>query len=149
MMLKIQTGKDNLILRKKSQPINLVDEEILELAKNMIETMKKNNGIGLSACQVGKDIRLFVLDNNYSRKCIFINPEIIKISKKTESAGEGCLSLPDMFIPVKRALSLKIKAIDENGKEFKMRAKDILARAIQHEFDHLNGILICDNDKQN
>jgi peptide deformylase len=111
--------------------------------------MNKNNGVGLSACQVGKDIRLFVINDNYSHKCVFINPEIIKLSKKTELIEEGCLSLPNIFIQVKRALSLKIKAIDENGKSFKIKAKDMLARAIQHEFDHLNGILICDNAKQN
>jgi len=146
MMLKIQTGADNQILRKKSQPINEINEEILSLAKDMQETMKKDNGIGLSACQVGKDIRLFVIDNNYSNKCVFINPEIIKLSKKTEMIEEGCLSLPDMFIPVKRALSLKIKATDENGKTFRIKAKDMLARAIQHEYDHLNGILICDKN---
>jgi peptide deformylase len=62
---------------------------------------------------------------------------------------EGCLSLPGMFVPVKRSLSLKIKAMNESGKEFKIKAKDILARAIQHEYDHLNGILICDNAKRN
>ncbi len=71
------------------------------------------------------------------------------MSKKTETAEEGCLSLPNLFIPVKRAKSLKIKAMDENGKQFKLKAKDLLARAIQHEMDHLDGILICDNAKQN
>ena len=154
MILKLQTGKDNPILRKKSEPIILarrggrkINEEILGLIKDMDETMIKNNGIGLSACQVRKDIRLFVIDKNYSDKCVFINPEIIKLSKKTELVDEGCLSLPELFIPIKRAKSLKIKAIDENGKKFKIKAKDMLARAIQHEMDHLNGILICDNGK--
>jgi len=147
MILKLQTGKDNQILRKKSQPITEINQEILDLIKDMKETMKKDNGVGLSACQIGKDIRLFVVDNNYTHKCVFINPEIIKLSKKTEMVEEGCLSLPGMFVPVKRSLSLKIKAMDENGKEFKIKAKDILARAIQHEYDHLNGILICDNAK--
>jgi len=156
MILEIETGEDNQILRKKSQPIKLarrqggkIDEEILKLIKDMDETMIKNNGIGLTACQIGKDIQLFVIDKNYSDKCVFINPEIIKFSKKTEIIEEGCLSLPDIFVPTKRAKSLKIKAIDENGKTFKLKAKDMLARAIQHEMDHLNGILICDNVKQN
>lgn len=144
MMLKIQTGKDNQALRKKSQPVKDINEEVLNLIKDMRETMKKDNGIGLSACQVGKNIQLFVIDDNYSNKSVFINPEIIKLSKKTEMVEEGCLSLPNMFISIKRAKSLKIKATDENGKEFKIKAKEILARAIQHETDHLNGILICD-----
>jgi len=148
-MLKLQTGKDNKILRTKSKPINKIDEEILNLIKDMQETMKKDNGIGLSACQIGKDVRLFVIDDNYSKNCVFINPEIIKLSKKTEIIEEGCLSLPNMFIPIKRAKSLKIKAINEKGKLFRLKAKNMLARVIQHEFDHLNGILICDNEQKN
>jgi peptide deformylase len=147
MILNLQTGKDNPILRKKSKLVIKIDGEILKLIKDMDETMIKNNGMGLAACQIGKDMRLFVIDKNYSDKCIFINPEIIKLSKKTETIEEGCLSLPELFIPTKRVKSLKIKAIDENGKKFKIKAKDMLARAIQHEMDHLNGILICDNDK--
>ena len=149
MILNLQTGKDNPVLRKKSEPIKKVDGEILDLIKNMKETMIKGNGAGLSACQVGKDIRLFVVNPDFSKNCVFINPEIIKLSKKTETGEEGCLSLPDSFVLVPRAKSLKIKALDENGKEFKLKAKDMLARVIQHENDHLNGILICDNANQN
>jgi methionyl-tRNA formyltransferase len=151
----LQTGKDNPVLRKKSKPVTFthrkggkIDEEILKLIKDMDETMIKNNGMGLAACQIGRDIQLFVIDKNYSDKCVFINPETIKFSKKTELIEEGCLSLPELFIPVKRAKSLKIKAIDENGKKFKIKAKDMLARAIQHEMDHINGILITDKNSQ-
>ena len=143
-MLKIETGQNNLILRKKSQPVEKLDGEVLELVKGMIETMNKNNGVGLSACQVGKNIRLFIINPELSKKCVFINPEIIKISKKTEIIEEGCLSLPDIFVKKERAKSLKIKALDENGKQFKFKAKDILARIIQHEMNHLDGILITD-----
>jgi len=144
-MLKIQTGQNNPILRKKSRSIEKIDEEIKLLAKNMTEIMIKNNGIGLSACQVGKNIRMFVILSELSPdKQVFINPEIIKLSKKTDVIEEGCLSLPNIFVPVRRAKSLKIKALDENNKEFKLKAKDLLARTIQHETDHLNGILITD-----
>lgn len=143
-MLKIETGQTNPILRKKSQPIGKIDEEILKLAQDMIETMEQNNGIGLSACQVGKNIKLFIIPREMSKHWVFINPEIIKISKKTETMKEGCLSLPGLFIPVERAESIKVKALDENSKEFKLKAKDFLARVIQHEIDHLNGILIVD-----
>ena len=153
MILKIQQGENNPILRKKSHPIELayrrgrkINGEILQLAKNMIETMIKVEGVGLAACQVGKNIRLFVINPNLSEKTIFINPEIIKMSKKTETLEEGCLSLPNVFIPTERAKSLKIKAIDERCKQFKLKAKDILARAIQHEMNHLNGILIIDKN---
>lgn len=149
--LKIQTGKNNPLLRKKSLEIKPacrrgreVNKDIQKLAKDMLETMIKKDGIGLSACQVGKNIRMFVVNPALSKKYIFINPEIIKISKKTEAMEEGCLSLPGIFVSVKRAKSLKIKALDENGKEFKLKAKDLLARVIQHETDHLNGILIID-----
>ena len=152
-ILKIETGQNNPILREKSQTIEpacrqggKIDERIQILAKEMIETMIKNNGIGLSACQVGKNIRMFVIAKELSKKWVFINPEIIKISKKTDIMEEGCLSLPGIFSRIKRPVSLKIKAIDENGKKFKLKAKNLLARAIQHEIDHLNGILIIDHE---
>jgi len=144
MILKVETNKNNPILRQKSIPVTKITEEILTLAKDMNETMTKSNGVGLSACQVGKNIRLFVIDQSQSKKCVFINPEIIKLSKKTEIIEEGCISLPNLFIQIPRALSLKVKATDEHGKQFKLKAKGLLARAIQHETDHLNGILICD-----
>ncbi len=149
MILKIQKGKNNPILRKKSQPIKKIDEKVLKLAKGMIETISKSkrNGIGLSACQVSKNIRMFVIIKELSKKQIFINPEIIKISKKTNIVEEGCLSMPNVYLPIKRAVSLKLKALDQKGKEFKLKTKDLLARIIQHEIDHLNGILITDKNE--
>lgn len=153
MILPIQKGENNNTLRIKSQPIELastaggkIDGEISNLIKNMIETMIGVEGVGLAACQIGKNIRLFVINPNLSEKTIFINPEIIKMSKKTEIVEEGCLSLPNVFILTKRALSVKIKAVDENNKQFKFKAKDLLARTIQHEMDHLDGILIVDKN---
>lgn len=147
--MKIETGQNNPILRKKSQPIKKITADILDLAKGMIEIMNKNDGIGLSACQVGKNIRMFVILSELSSdKKVFINPEIIKISKKTEILEEGCLSLPGITLLIKRAKSLKIKALDENNKQFKLKAKDLLARVIQHEIDHLNGILITDKNSK-
>lgn len=144
MILKIQQGANSPILKKESHPINKIDGEILNLIKDMQETMNEVDGVGLAACQIGKNIRLFVINPDLSKNCVFINPEIIKMSKKTETLEEGCLSLPNVFIPTKRAKSLKIKAIDEKNEQFKIKAKDILARAIQHEMDHLNGKLITD-----
>ncbi len=143
-MLKIQTGKNSPILHKKSLEIKKVNDDIRKLAKDILKTMNENNGVGLSACQIGKNIRLFVIPKELSKKYIFINPEIIKLSKKTNIMEEGCLSLPGIFIPIRRAKSIKIKALDENGKEFKLKTKGLLARVIQHENDHLDGILITD-----
>lgn len=149
--MKIETGENNPILRKKSQPIEpacrqgrKIDERILDLIKDMRKIMLKLDGVGLAACQIGKNIRLFVVNPDLSKKWVFINPEILKISKKTDIAEEGCLSLPGIFLPIKRARSLKIKALDENGKEFELKAKELLARVIQHETEHLDGILIVD-----
>lgn len=157
MILKIQIGQNNPILRKKSQPIKpaltwrgrKIDEEIKVLAKDMLKIMNKNNGIGLSACQIGKNIRLFVVPKELSKKYVFINPKIITISKKLDVMEEGCLSLPGLLLPIKRATSLKIKALDEDGKEFKLKAKGLLAQVTQHEMDHLNGILITDKYEKN
>jgi len=146
MILQIQKGENNPVLRKKSQPITEVDKDILNLIKDMTETMLKVDGVGLAANQIGENIRIFVINPKLSKKYIFINPEITKISNKTELVEEGCLSLPNVFVKKERAKSLKIKAIDENGKQFKLKAKNMLARAIQHEMDHLNGILIIDKN---
>jgi len=143
-MLKIQIGQNNPILRKKSFRIEKIDINIQKLANDMLETMNKNNGVGLSACQIGKNIRMFVVPKELSKKWVFINPDIIKLSKRTNVREEGCLSLPKIFVPIKRAKSLRIKAFDENGKVFKLKTKGLLARVIQHENDHLNGVLIVD-----
>lgn len=147
MILTIQKGQNNDILRKKSLEIKEINDDILKLVKDMKETLLKNDGLGLAACQVGKNLRMFVILKELSDKLVFINPEIIKISKKTELVEEGCLSLPNVFIKKERAKSIKIKAIDENGKQFKLKANDMLARVVQHELDHLNGILIIDKNE--
>jgi len=152
MILPIEKGENNEILRKKSLPIDKIDlptgrqgDKILDLAKDMIQTMIKNNGVGLAACQIGTNVRMFVISKDLTKKQIFINPEIIKLSKKTEICDEGCLSFPELFKKIPRAKSLKIKAVDENGKEFKSKAKGLCARVIQHELEHLDGILLVDH----
>jgi len=147
MILKIQKRENNPILRKKSLPVENIAEDVLNLVNDMTETMLKFDGMGLAANQIGKNIRIFVANPNLSQKYVFINPEIYKISEKTEILEEGCLSLPNVYKKIPRAKSLKIKAIDENGKQFKLKTKDILARVIQHEIDHLNGILITDKNE--
>jgi len=146
MILEIEKGEKNTILRTPSLKIEKIDEEIQKLIGDMLETMTKNNGLGLAACQVGKNLKLFVISKELSDKQIFINPEITKISQDQEVMEEGCLSLPGISKRVKRPRSLKISALDEKGRKFKIRAEGLLARAIQHEFDHLRGVLIVDKE---
>ncbi|MEN2984790.1 MAG: peptide deformylase [Dictyoglomaceae bacterium] len=141
MVLKILTI-ENPILRKKAKKIERIDEEVKKLAEDMLETMKSYNGVGLAATQIGKNLRLIVV--NYDEKdYIFINPEIIK--KEGENIDiEGCLSIPGVEIPVKRADKILLKYQNLKGRELTMEATDLFARIIQHEIDHLDGILIID-----
>ncbi len=149
-MLIIATGSKNKILRAKSEPVKEITPEILDLIKAMKETLAKaENGVGLAAPQVGKNIRLFVIapatakDNH----TVFINPEITQVSKKNVVEEEGCLSLPGDWRELARADKVTIKAMDENGKKFKIRVKGLLARLMLHEVDHLNGVLFVDHLK--
>jgi peptide deformylase len=141
MILKILTG-EHPILRKKAKKIEKIDDEIRTLADDMIETMKNAKGAGLAAPQVGKSIRLFVV--NYDEKdFVFVNPEILK--REGENIDiEGCLSLPGIEIPVKRAEKITLNFQDLRGKNYRMIAEGLFARIIQHEIDHLDGILIVD-----
>lgn len=150
-ILKIVTY-GNESLRQKSKEISKISKKIRILAENMIDTMYKNNGIGLAAPQVGENIRMFVidvsLDNEPYNPIVFINPKIIKKEGATHEK-EGCLSFPNAFIDVRRYSYVKVKALDINGKPFIMEAKDgsLLSRAIQHEYDHLEGILFIDHSR--
>ena len=142
----------NETLRQKSKEISKISKKIRILAENMIDTMYKNNGVGLAAPQVGENIRMFVidvsLDNEPYNPIVFINPKIIKKEGATHEK-EGCLSFPNAFIDVRRYSYVKVKALDINGKPFIMEAKDgsLLSRAIQHEYDHLEGILFIDHSR--
>lgn len=141
MILKILTMEDP-ILRKKAKRIEKIDEEVKKLAEDMIETMKSANGVGLAAPQVGKSIRLIVV--NYDEKdFVFINPEIIE--EEGESIDiEGCLSIPGVEVPVKRAEKITLSFQNLKGRTQKIKAEGLLARILQHEIDHLNGVLIVD-----
>lgn len=142
-MLKILTHP-NKILRKKAQKIeNVLDPEIQELVKNMIKTMKKDKGVGLAAPQIGQSIKLLTIDIKDDPLILF-NPKITFFSKKTEEDEEGCLSLPGKYGLVERAYKIRVKAQDAQGNKIKFKAEGLLARVIQHEIDHLNGILIID-----
>jgi len=151
MKLKILTGLDNKTLRKKSKPIKSGD--ILDMEKlitDMTETMYEDDGIGLAAPQIGKNIQLCIIGSKVApdeKDLILINPKITFFGKKKEVLEEGCLSLPDIFGDVERSVKIRLKAKDQNGKDITIKAKGLLARVIQHEVDHLNGILFMDKIK--
>ena len=144
----VQYGNETL--RKKSKDVLKVSKKIQTLIHDMIDTMYANNGVGLAAPQVGENLRIFVIDvstgNEPLNPMVFINPKIIEKSGAC-SSYEGCLSFPEAYTDVKRYANVKVKAIGSNGKPFVLEAHDgsLLARAIQHEFDHLDGILFVDH----
>lgn len=142
-MLKIITYP-NPILREKSQNVaDVLNEEIQALIPEMIETMKAKDGVGLAAPQIGKNIRLVVIEHK-DKTLTIINPQIIKKSLLKEWDEEGCLSLPHKYGQIKRHKNITIKYLDENGKKQILKANGLLARIIQHEIDHLDGILLID-----
>lgn len=132
------------VLRKKSRTVEVIDEKIKELVKDMIETMHKSNGVGLAAPQVGILKRIAVIDL-YDDKgpIVLINPEIIK-EKGEQEVEEGCLSFPNQFAKIIRPAEVTVKALDIDGKERIIKAKELLAQAISHECDHLDGVLFVD-----
>ena len=136
------------ILRKKCQPIENVDDELRKLMKDMLETMYKAPGIGLAAIQVGILKRVVVVDiskdDQEKHPLFFVNPEITYRSKETSVYEEGCLSLPGQFAEIERPAECHLKYIDYNGKEKNLKADGLLATCIQHEVDHLNGVLFID-----
>ena len=132
------------ILRKRSREVEKIDDRILELLDDMIETMHFANGVGLSAVQVGILKRVVVIDLYDGNKPLkLINPIIIKQKGKQE-VEEGCLSFPNKFGKVVRPMEVTVKALDENGKEITIKGKELLAQALAHEIDHLDGNLFVD-----
>lgn len=150
----------NPVLRKKSEPVKEVTAEIRALADRMLGVMYAQDGIGLAAEQIGHTESVFVLDipasadkNEQGLPNIpgvvmpqaFINPEIIGASEETAVADEGCLSFPKLYVPVERPAEVVLRYLDRDGSTQVLNAKGLLARAIQHEFDHLNGVLLVDH----
>lgn len=137
-------------LREPSKEAHKVSKKITDLVHDLLETMYVKNGVGLAAPQIGVNYRVFVIDVSSNDEplhpLVFINPKIIKKSGAIIS-NEGCLSFPEAYTDVKRYKNVTVKALDINGRPFVMEAKDgtLLARAIQHEFDHLDGILFIDH----
>ena len=133
--------EDDEILKKKSRPIEVIDDRIKELATDMMDTMHKYEGVGLAAPQVGILKRIIVIDlYEKDTQYVVINPEIVS-EKGEQCVDEGCLSFPNKYGKVKRPKELVVKGLDLNGKKIKIKAKDLLAQALAHEIDHLNGIV--------
>lgn len=136
------------ILRKASAPIERVDTETLQLADDMLETMYKAPGIGLAAIQVGVPRRLIVLDvsedPDVTDPMTFFNPEIVHKSDTMRLHEEGCLSIPDFRLDIERPANVTVRYTDRAGKVQELQADGLLATAIQHELDHLDGKLIID-----
>lgn len=136
---------DDEILRKQSRVVEVVDEKIKELLDDMVETMHKYNGVGLAGTQVGILKRVIVIDlYDGSEPLKLVNPEIIK-AKGEQEVEEGCLSFPNEYAKIIRPKEVTVTALNEEGKKVKIVGKDLLAQALAHEIDHLNGILFVDN----
>jgi len=134
-------------LRQVAQPIAEIDDEIRRLIDDMAETMYAAAGCGLAATQVGVDKRLFLVDiareDEPSNLMVFINAEIVELSG-SQKWEEGCLSFPGATEEIRRAERIRVRALDQHGKPFELEATGLLAVAIQHENDHLNGVLMID-----
>ena len=131
------------ILRAKAEPVQQMDKEIDDLIHHMANVMYLDDGVGLAAPQVGISKRVIVLDIGDGLKSV-LNPEIIEKSKEEENIEEGCLSLPEIRVDVSRPFRIVVQGRNENDKQIQVEADGLLARVLQHEIDHLNGILIID-----
>lgn len=136
------------VLRKTSAPVERVDDDLRRLAADMLETMYDAPGVGLAAPQVGVPRRLVVLDvsgeEDEKKPLVMFNPEIVKLGHDMRVYEEGCLSIPDVKVEIERPASLTVRYVDRDGRTQELSADGLLATAIQHEVDHLDGRLIID-----
>ena len=146
-MLEIVTYPNEILKKKSHQIKNVQDPKIKKLISDMITTLDAHDGIGLAAPQVGENIRLCIIRNEHEN-LVLVNPEIKKLSGKKIIMEEGCLSFPGKFIPVLRHTKVKVKSLDAKGNKQIIRAKGLLARALQHEIDHLDGILFIERPQE-
>lgn len=143
MLYEIRTYGD-LCLNEKSENVQEITDEIKVLLDDMVETMHNSSGVGLAAPQVGVNKRLFVIDigDGVIRK--IINPEILEMSEEYTESDEGCLSVPGIYKKVKRAARIKVRYTNVDGEIIEEEIKDFLAKAFQHEYDHLDGTLFIE-----
>lgn len=146
-ILPIVTVPDPL-LKKISQPVKEVDDKLRKFMDNMLETMYAAPGIGLAAVQVGKLLRILVIDiareDDEPNPQYFINPEITWTSEEMNTYNEGCLSIPEQYADIERPAECKVTYLDYDGNTQETHATELLATCIQHELDHLNGIVFID-----
>ena len=155
-MLHIETGTSNTLLRKKSLPVHIISKDIKKLLRKMEEAMHAGNGIGLAAPQVGVHLRIILItifreiitkdgpELEEERVLPMINPEIVSYSMDKELGEEGCLSVPGFFDNIPRHKEVEVSYLDSSGKKQKIRLRGINAREVQHEIDHLDGVLFTD-----
>jgi len=154
-LLNIET-LENPILRQKARPVTKFDEELQQLIEEMVETMRAANGVGLAGPQVNQSLRLTVVETLPEKDeegnelegtrelFVLINPKIVSESRKILEGVEGCLSIPGWLGEVSRHESIRVRAQDRNGNKIRLRLKDWTARIVQHEIDHLDGVLYID-----
>jgi peptide deformylase len=132
------------LLRQKAAKIEKIDGEMEKTVSLMLEALKKDKGVGLAGPQIGFMKRVFITQIEGDGGRVFINPSIIETSQETAKAEEGCLSIPGVYADVARAKSIKVQAWNEKGRPFTLEAAGLMARVIQHEYDHLEGVLFLD-----
>ena len=131
------------ILRQKAKRVRTIDSSIQKLINNMTETMHTAPGVGLAAPQVGVPLRVIVIGIPEEERIAIINPQLVR-RKGERPVSEGCLSVPGYFGEIKRAESVVVKGLDTNGREIRIKAEGLLAQALEHEIDHINGVLYID-----
>lgn len=134
----------NPILRQKSEPVTEVTPELEKTFEEMFDLMIETNGVGLAAPQVGILQRFFVCMADDDVKRVFVNPQIIETSSELGEYEEGCLSIPKLYEKIVRPVEVTVQALNEKGKPYTLKADGLLARIIQHEYDHLDGLLYID-----
>jgi peptide deformylase len=142
-MARIITLGDPM-LRERSEAVKNFDEELLNLTREMFGVLATAKGVGLAAVQIGELVRVFVAHVPKDSPRIFVNPEILETSIEQVVIEEGCLSIPGVNEDVKRPAFVKVQAFNEKGRLFTLDADGLLARVVQHELDHLNGVLFID-----
>lgn len=138
----LHLGQD--LLRQKSLPVEEVNDELRSTIQAMFDTMEESGGVGLAAPQVGILRRFFVVVADDEVRRVFINPQIVSTSQEMCDYEEGCLSIPDVYEKISRPAKITVQALNEHGRPFVLEAEGFLARVIQHEYDHLEGILYID-----
>lgn len=137
-------------LRQQTVPVTAVTDEIRKLCADLSDTMFAANGAGIAAIQVGAKERIYIVDaavaggREEDPPIVFINPEIVSLSEEAQTGDEGCLSFPGIFVPIKRSVRARVRAMNLDGEMFELEREGLCARAFQHEGDHLNGKLLVD-----